>query len=203
MSNGSIFSSCSLRYTRHWPKVGVIMGAYVAALLTLTTSGQLQNKASSFSLLPYGIVGDGKPQISHNLDWNPTSSWSAWEKQKVSERNTFPIDSVRCISSISSDHKVQAETEKWCLCMFCKSNGHIHKFLSLDSYQDFNAPSNRNHFDLYMKRQRYRRTILWVLYLILTFYRALILKFWFWQVDNYFKSWTITNKWLNILSYFV
>ncbi len=160
MSNGSISSSCSLRYTWHWPKVGVIMGAYAAALLTLTTSGQLQYKPLSFSLLPYGIVGDGKPQINHSLDWNQTSSWSAWEKQKASERNTFPIYSVRCISSISSDHNVQAEMEKLCLCMFCTSNGHIHKFLSLDPYQDFNAPSNRNHFDLYMKKQRYRRTIL-------------------------------------------
>ncbi len=105
------------------------MGAYAAALLTLTTSGQLQNKPLSFSLLPYGIVGDGKPEINHNLDWNLTSSRSAWEKQKARERNTFPIYSVRCIFSISSDHNMQAEMEKLRLCMLCTSNGWIHVML--------------------------------------------------------------------------
>lgn len=81
-SYGSVFSSCSLRYTQHWPKVGVIMGAYIAALLTLTTSGQIQNKPSSFSLLPYGIVGDDKPQ-----PWlKPDLDSKVHEKRRKRER---------------------------------------------------------------------------------------------------------------------
>lgn len=58
------FSHCALLLcTWHWPRVSVIIGGYVAALLTWTTRGQIQNKPLSFSLLPYGIVGDGeKPQ---------------------------------------------------------------------------------------------------------------------------------------------
>jgi len=45
-------------------------------------------------------------------------------------------------------------------CMCSTSNGCTCKFLSHDSYQDFNAPSNRHRFDLNTKRQRYRRPIL-------------------------------------------
>ncbi len=106
MSKGSISSSCSLRYTRHWPKVGVIMGAYVAELLTLTTSGQLQNKPLELFTVALWNYGG----------WKTIDKPQPWLKPDLKlecMRNTFPIYSVRCISSISSDNNVQARWKKY------------------------------------------------------------------------------------------